>query len=251
MSNPNSTVAKRPIWKKWWFWVLVVVALMLIGAVNGGAKDASTTAAPTVTPSSSSSASPKKETSPTSTAKTESSPTPTVNAAELAKKALNTNAMTAVEQLQSNDALGEIKAENGTEMTIDRLKQDKSAGVEWLVTSATSSKGKVNLTLDTQANVQAKLAKEQEQKALESKLSSTSALAACRQYGKDMYPYGFKTHDIVGVIQPFTPKDANTWFYKATVDVTNMYGATAKDMTYECSVTGTTSNPQVVEFNVY
>lgn len=66
-----------------------------------------------------------------------------------------------------------------------------------------------------------------------------------------MYPYGFKTHDIMGVIQDFTPKNADTWFYKATVDVTNEYGATAKGLTYECSVTGTTASPQVIEFNVY
>lgn len=50
-------------------------------------------------------------------------------------------------------------------------------------------------------------------------------MSACRQYGN----YGFKTHDIIGVIQDFTPKDDNTWFYKATADVTNQNEAKAKD----------------------
>lgn len=87
--------------------------------------------------------------------------------------------------------------------------------------------------------------------ALEQKLSTPAALSACRQYGKQQHPYGFKTHDITGVIQNFTPKDDNTWFYKATVDVTNQYGAKAKGLTYECTITGTTAAPQVIEFNVY
>ena len=75
-------------------------------------------------------------------------------------------------------------------------------------------------------------------------------MSTCRQYGKQQYPYGFKTHDITGVIQDFTPKDDNTWFYKATTDVTNQYGAKAKGLNYECTVTGTTAAPQVIEFNV-
>lgn len=45
-------------------------------------------------------------------------------------------------------------------------------------------------------------------------------MSACRQYGN----YGFKTHDIIGVIQDFTPKDDNTWFYKATTDVLTKMG---------------------------
>ena len=49
----------------------------------------------------------------------------------------------------------------------------------------------------------------------------------------------------------FTPSDENTWFYKATADVTNAFGAKQKGLTYECSVTGTTDAPQVVDFNVY
>lgn len=94
-------------------------------------------------------------------------------------------------------------------------------------------------------------AQEQQKQQLEQKLSTTSALVACREYGKQLYPYGFKTHDIAGVIQDFTPSDENTWFYKATADVTNAFGAKQKGLTYECSVTGTTDAPQVVDFNVY
>lgn len=38
---------------------------------------------------------------------------------------------------------------------------------------------------------------------------------------------------------------------RITADVTNAFGAKQKGLTYECSVTGTTDAPQVVDFNVY
>lgn len=172
-------------------------------------------------------------------------------ASTLAKNVEGMEALEAIDKLKEAGVMGTLAAFNDTEMDVDRLKLDKEEGVDWLVTSAKVSSGKVNLIINTRKNVQANLEAEQREKALEAKLSTNAALSACRAYGKEQYPYGFKTHDILGVIQNFTPSDDNTWFYKATVDVTNAFGATAKDQTYECYVTGTTDNPVVTEFNVY
>lgn len=171
-----------------------------------------------------------------------------------AEKLNGESAKKAIEMLKVMDALGTIKDRNGAEITEQRINDDEAAGVKWVVTEATAHTimgQNIDLSVDTESNAAADQAKEQQKKQLEDKLSTSSALAACRAYGKQQYPYGFKTHDIAGVLQDFTPTDDNTWFYKATVDVTNAFGATQKDMNYECTVTGTTDNPQVVGFNVY
>lgn len=162
----------------------------------------------------------------------------------------------AIKTLQEMDALGDITLQHGaeTEDNVQRIIDDSDMGIEWVVVDVevhTILSQTVDLTVDTQSNIDAQNAAGAQKNALNEKLSTTAALAACREYGKDMYPYGFDTHDVLGVIQDFTPSDDNTWFYKATVDVTNAFGATAEDMTYECYVTGTTDNPQVSAFNVY
>ena len=148
----------------------------------------------------------------------------------------------------------DVKDKNGADVSEQRITDDEANGVKWVVTDAsahTITSQTIDLVVDTEANMAAAQAQEQQKQQLEQKLSTTAALAACREYGKQLYPYGFKTHDIAGVIQDFTPSDENTWFYKATADVTNAFGAKQKGLTYECSVTGTTDAPQVVDFNVY
>lgn len=159
-----------------------------------------------------------------------------------------------VKTLQDMSAVGSIKDKNGADVSEQRITDDEANGVKWVVTDAsahTITSQTIDLVVDTEANAAAAQAQEQQKQQLEQKLSTTAALAACREYGKQLYPYGFKTHDIAGVIQDFTPSDENTWFYKATADVTNAFGAKQKGLTYECSVTGTTDAPQVVDFNVY
>lgn len=164
------------------------------------------------------------------------------------------DAVEAIKTLQNMSAVGSIKDKNGADVSEQRITDDEANGVKWVVTDAsahTITSQTIDLVVDTEANMAAAQAQEQQKQQLEQKLSTTAALAACREYGKQLYPYGFKTHDIAGVIQDFTPSDENTWFYKATADVTNAFGAKQKGLTYECSVTGTTDAPQVVDFNVY
>lgn len=164
---------------------------------------------------------------------------------------------TLVEQKWS-DASAKLSA-NGWLSTDYVVKTDDGkmalSGKNWTVTAVSDdSKPIISLKHDTstpQPSSSSTEPADPRKSALEQKLSTSAALSACRQYGKQQYPYGFKTHDITGVIQDFTPKDDNTWFYKATADVTNQYGAKAKGLNYECTVTGTTAAPQVIEFNVY
>ena len=85
---------------------------------------------------------------------------------------------------------------------------------------------------------------------LDGKLPVSNAWTAVKSYGKQQYPYGFKLHDIMGVLAE-TAQDENTWFLKATCDVTNEYGAKAKDLVCEAEVAGTKDSPEVISFTVY
>lgn len=175
---------------------------------------------------------------------------------QLAEELKGKPAKDAIEQLKKENLLGEIYLKHGAETddNAQRIIDDSAAGIEWIVTDTTPHtilSETIDLTVDTKSNVEEDSAKKTQADNLTKKLTTSAALAACRAYGKQQYPYGFKTHDIAGVIQDFTPSDDNTWFYKATVDVTNEYGVTAKGLNYECYVTGTTENPQVSGFNVY
>lgn len=87
--------------------------------------------------------------------------------------------------------------------------------------------------------------------ALSQKLSTTTAQRVYEEEGIREYPRGFKPHRSTGFLQNWTPKDDNTWYYKAYVDIKDNNGVKTKDANYECSVTGTNENPQIVSFLVY
>lgn len=166
------------------------------------------------------------------------------------------NAVQAMNTLEKEHMSGTVTAKNGTNEgnLQQRIRDDDANGIEWDVTDATphlDNGGSIDITVDTKANIDAAIAQQAQADKLEQKLSQASTLAACRQYGNRLYPAGFKMHNLIGVLQPLTPVDDDTWSYKVTVDVTNMYGVKMKDLTCECKVTGTTANPQVVEFNVH
>lgn len=109
---------------------------------------------------------------------------------------------------------------------------------------------KITLIINTFENVQNEEANAALVSALNEKLSSGHAWQAVEAYGVLLYPYGFKLHYIVGVLA-LEAEDENTWYMKATCDVTNEYGATMKDLACEAHVTGTSDNPEVVDFTVY
>lgn len=218
---------KKPWYKRPWVWIVVAVVLILgLAFGQGGSKEAS---APASSKSNQSAISqPSKETFDMQTL--------VGKKWDEASKTLADHHWTATDYtVQTDDGKTPI------------------LGGNWTVTAVSSdAKPVISLKHDTSTpQPSSTQPADPRESALEQKLSTSAALSACKQYGKQQYPYGFKTHDITGVIQDFTPKDDNTWFYKATADVTNQYGAKAKGLNYECTVTGTTAAPQVIEFNVY
>lgn len=75
------------------------------------------------------------------------------------------------------------------------------------------------------------------------------AIAAVRAYGEAMYPYGFKLHSTLGVESAVQP-DPNEWVFQIKCDVTNEYGATAKDQTCSAFVDLVDGTWQVSAFSV-
>lgn len=161
------------------------------------------------------------------------------------------DAIEAIDILQKTDALGTINTTSGVNMDKAALETDKKEGVNWVVTEAQGNGSKVDINIKTTQQVELEQKKQAMYDNLNQKFPADEVFIACRNYGKQQYPYGFKLHSLVGVLQEPTPIDENTWFYKATADITNAFGAKAKDQTMECKVTGTKENPQIVEFNVY
>lgn len=138
---------------------------------------------------------------------------------------------------------------------LDMTADIKALGVEsdWTVTKVGKiDASKKTATLYVLSSEAAEAGREAEsvRDALTEKLDPSFAWTAAEQYGKEQYPYGFKLKNSMGMIAE-EPYDENTWFLKATCDVTNVYGAKEKNLTCEALVTGTTDDPQVIEFYVY
>ena len=112
-----------------------------------------------------------------------------------------------------------------------------------------TDKKTVTLKINTQDNIDADTKAKETEAALSSKLSAGYAWTAAADYGKAEYPYGFKLHYMAGQLAQ-EAVDEDTWYLKATCTVTNEYNAT-REMECEAKVTGTDSNPEVIEFDVH
>lgn len=122
----------------------------------------------------------------------------------------------------------------------------------WIVTdiNITDINNKtVQLSVNTSENIAANEAAAAITATLEAKLGAGQAWQAADDYGKSLYPYGFKLHYLMEQLAQ-EAQDENTWFLKAECDVTNEYGAEAK-MTCEAYVTGTNDAPVVSNFTIY
>lgn len=140
-------------------------------------------------------------------------------------------------------------AENtGFDMTADI----RTLGVEgdWTVTKVgkidTSSKTATLYVISTEA-AEADREAESIRDALTEKFSPSYAWGAVEMYGLSQYPYGFKRKSMLAE----EPHDENTWFLKGTCEIKNEYGTKMKNLTFEALVTGTSDDPQVIEFYVY
>ena len=73
-------------------------------------------------------------------------------------------------------------------------------------------------------------------------LTQTYALLACRQRGKQEFPYGFKPHFITDAAEPVWSPDSVLLQFGATVK--NEYNA-KRDVTVNCNVRGSNDKPEV------
>lgn len=80
----------------------------------------------------------------------------------------------------------------------------------------------------------------------------TAGFQAVAEYGEQAYPYGFDLHYVLGD-KTETYLGDDTWELTCTCDVTNEYGAKAKDLICTATVTGSGDDPsgyKVTAFNV-
>lgn len=73
-------------------------------------------------------------------------------------------------------------------------------------------------------------------------LTQTYALSACRQRGKQEFPYGFKPHFITDAAEPIWSPDSVLLQFGATVK--NEYNA-KRDVIVNCNVRGSNDKPEV------
>ncbi len=82
----------------------------------------------------------------------------------------------------------------------------------------------------------------------DTELTSFYAQKAFEKYGKILYPYGFKCHWILDLINE-EQYDDGSWFLKVGVTIENAYGNKIEAVA-EGLVSGTDINPEIVTFNV-
>lgn len=146
-----------------------------------------------------------------------------------------------------------VTGEDYTELVIESFGEDEALRATWLVTdydNLNTTDKTVTLLVNTKQNIKQIEKQQAMQEALEEKLDANDAWEAAEKYGQQQYPYGFDLHSTLDKIAE-EPYSKDTWYLKATCDVTNAYDAEMKGLTCEARVTGTNSNPKVVYFEVY
>jgi len=258
----SSKKPKKPFYKKWWVWVIAAVVLLtIIGSLIGdeSVQEAAIKIAENAT----------QTVSPSTSAKAPTNQTET-------KTQEKTDADAAVKTIMDNskgkpaaDIYTQLKDLGySTKFSMSKTKLDATDTVmlsinnpndpemiQWMITDFDpKSFSMVNKTVtffvDSSENITKQNTEVSLYDALNKKLDRGHAWQAVQAYGKVKYPYGFTLHWIMGKLAE-RPQDANTWFLKASCDVTNAYGAKEKGLDCEAEVTGTTDNPKVISFMVY
>lgn len=138
-------------------------------------------------------------------------------------------------------------SDNPSSITAQGFEQD------WIVVEVTGidkNKKTVTVYIDKATHASNKVKDKQTLEALQEKLPKSDAWNAVKNYGKQQYPNGFDLHNILNEISA-EPLDENTWSLKTTCDIKDASGVKRKDLTLEAKVTGTKSDPQVTDFQVY
>lgn len=129
----------------------------------------------------------------------------------------------------------------------------------WFVTAQTSDGWDVTLEIENERDeAERERAAEREQAAAEEAailelsngISGTDALWACEEAAENVFPYGVKYKNVLGVIGTSYDEDAQEWFAKVEATATNGFGVDI-DYTTECRVGTSTGEPLVVDFIFY
>ena len=161
-----------------------------------------------------------------------------------------------------------FKGTNDTDTSIEASLDVSYDGKNYIVSNITGSLGMVELSeiertrsdKDVFLTVSPKLIKDdrntekkdkEKQKTSEAKaaLNMFTAQDAFDNYGKKMYPYGFKSHWFLNSIAS-EQRDDGSWFFKVGVTVTNAFNV-KQETVAEGIVSGTDDNPNVESFLIY
>ena len=119
---------------------------------------------------------------------------------------------------------------------------------DWKVVSATQSGNTITCMVDSQENLDAEKKTAENEKAGDA--AAPAVMTACQNEGENRFPYGYKEHDILGVIQDVIRQDDGSFYYKVKATVTNEYNA-RQEVTVECVTTGNNDSQTVTSWNAY
>ena len=186
----------------------------------------------------------------------EPSPTESAEPADTGPQAIDAPNVVGQTLDEARDALDGYEIEE-----IDATGEDRAvfSPKNWFVTNQTTSENTVLLTIENERDAaEAERAAEREQAAAEEAailelsngISDTDALWACEEAAEDVFPYGVKYKNVLGVIGTSYDEDAQEWFAKVEATATNGFGVDI-DYTTECRVGTSTGEPLVVDFIFY
>lgn len=136
----------------------------------------------------------------------------------------NGNAADVIAELDAKGLTGTIKTDpKAPTDQADAVRSGIASGTAYIVTDATVDGGKIDLVVDTAANHNRELAKQQ-------------IPGLCSTAGKQAYPYGFKV-PMFSSPGDVTFTDDTNWTYTFEANVTNVFGATAKRTPVTCTGT--------------
>lgn len=220
---------KKSIWKSKWLWITigVIVAISVIGNIIN----------------------PPDDTADTET-ETEAAP------------AIATVAVPDVAGLPADEARAAL-ADAGFAVTFDAGDEAVFDATNWAAVSTTPQSGtdaeeasEVTVTVERSEEWLAEEAAKQKEaeehaavRAPDAPIHSSSAHAFCEEYAIAQFPYGIKFHRLA---QVFADEKTDTgWYYKLGADITNEFGAKAKDRNIECHMSGTNEAPVMDNFLAY
>ena len=223
---------KKSIWKSKWLWIGIAAIIVIGGIAN------------LVSPS---------------------DDTPTADGAKnsTAASAEDTIAVPDVAGMSGSEAEAAIKDAGLARPTLDAGDDVALDGDNWTATGTTPAAGeKVAATERVTITVERSQEWLAEEAAKEEKLAAAKAAAEpdapiagvdaqtfCEDWATAEFDYGVEFNRITQMYANEATDDG--WYIKVGADITNDFGATAKDQTIECHMSGTNADPVMDDFLYY